>query len=425
MTSGQIKTITWLARLVVGATFIFSGFTKAIDPWGFIFKMEEYLGIWGMSQPRSLIVAAAILIPTVEFLGGVGVLTGCYRRLSLVVTSAFMAMFLPLTFYIWIKNPVSDCGCFGDAWVLSNGATFLKNVVVTALIALLWKWNMKVPTLYLRPVQWLPMTCSTFYIMIIALLGYNIQPILDFRPYPIGTNLAAAEDNINAGSEETPMFVYEKDGEERTFGPDNIPEDTTWHFVKRIEGTESTALADAEGFAIYDGDDEVTDYVIESEGDQIILVIPEPKRAELSYTLTINEIEKMAEERGIGMMALVGGDSEDVEEWMDLSMAAYPCYTSDDTTLKALARGPMALVYVRNGHILQKRSLAMIDLEQLGPDRSAPLETLLDWNPKRLLAKLTCGLIVVFVILFLVQGKHIFRHLAERLGKRTDNQEMA
>lgn len=32
----------WLARLIAGATFVVSGWAKAIDPWGFIIKVEEY-----------------------------------------------------------------------------------------------------------------------------------------------------------------------------------------------------------------------------------------------------------------------------------------------------------------------------------------------------------------------------------------------
>lgn len=424
MSGGGIKTLTWLSRIVVGATFVISGFTKAVDPWGFIFKIEEYLGVWGMSEPRSLVVAAAILIPTVEFLAGVGVLTGCYRRLSLVVSSAFMAVFLPLTFYIWMKDPVSDCGCFGDFLVLSNGATFAKNLVVTALIVVLWKWNMAVPTLYLRPVQWLPMTCSGFYIVIVAMIGYHIQPLIDFRAFPVGTDLAASE--AEGGEEETmPTFVFEREGVEKEFEADAVPEDTTWHFVRRIDASENSIKADAEGLAIYDGDEDVTDYVIEKEGDEILLIIQEPKRVELSYTLTINEIARMSEEAGIGMMALIGGDEEDVEEWMDLSMAAYPCYTVDDTTLKAMARGPMALVYLREGKILGKRSLSTVDLEVLGPERKKPLEKLVEWNPGRLLTKMTVGLLAIYVLLFLVQGKHIFRHLRSRLTKRdtVENQQ--
>jgi len=42
----------WLERLIAGATFVVSGWAKAIDPWGFIIKVEEYLTVWGMAFHR-------------------------------------------------------------------------------------------------------------------------------------------------------------------------------------------------------------------------------------------------------------------------------------------------------------------------------------------------------------------------------------
>ena len=44
------KYIVWALRIAVGATFIFSGFVKAIDPWGLIYKISEYMAVWGLPQ---------------------------------------------------------------------------------------------------------------------------------------------------------------------------------------------------------------------------------------------------------------------------------------------------------------------------------------------------------------------------------------
>ena len=130
----------WIARIIVGACFIFSGFAKADDPWGTVFKIEQYLSAWGLSEPRSLVVAAAFALAGLEFMLGVALILGIYRRIAPKGIALMMIVFLPLTAYIAITSPVDDCGCFGDAWVLSNTATFLKNVVLAALTVPLLLW---------------------------------------------------------------------------------------------------------------------------------------------------------------------------------------------------------------------------------------------------------------------------------------------
>ncbi|MDE6158079.1 MAG: hypothetical protein K2F78_08075, partial [Muribaculaceae bacterium] len=61
----------WMARLLVGATFIISGWAKAIDPWGFLLKANEYLAVWGYSLPRELVLAPCIALACVEFCTGI------------------------------------------------------------------------------------------------------------------------------------------------------------------------------------------------------------------------------------------------------------------------------------------------------------------------------------------------------------------
>ena len=42
--------IVLLLRLVVGGVFAFSGFVKAIDPWGSVYKFGEYLSVFGFEN---------------------------------------------------------------------------------------------------------------------------------------------------------------------------------------------------------------------------------------------------------------------------------------------------------------------------------------------------------------------------------------
>ena len=187
-----LKATVWALRILVGALFVFSGIVKAIDLWGFVFKLEEYLAAWGMTQPRSLVLMVAMAVSAYEAVFGFLLMCGCYKRVAPWALMASMAVMLPLTAYIAIASPVADCGCFGDFWVISNTATFLKNIVLTSALVFLIIYSPRVKTgLYKPAIQWLVGATVTLYMIIIGLYGYNIQPMLDFRPYPPGSSLVA------------------------------------------------------------------------------------------------------------------------------------------------------------------------------------------------------------------------------------------
>ena len=143
--------LVWAARIVTGVTFIVSGWAKAVDPWGFIIKVGEYLSVWHLSVPHEAIVTGCAALACIEFATGIMLATGSLKRSSAVVATAMMALMLPLTVYIAVADPVADCGCFGDLWHISNGATLAKNVVLTALAIYLLLRNRTVPGLYAAP----------------------------------------------------------------------------------------------------------------------------------------------------------------------------------------------------------------------------------------------------------------------------------
>lgn len=129
------KAIVVLCRLVVGAVFVFSGFVKGIDPWGSFYKFSEYFATFGMQGMENVALFGAFAVAVVEFVLGVSVLLGAFRRGGVLLTGMMMLVMLPLTLYLALTDVVPDCGCFGDAVVISNWATFWKNVVLTLMIA--------------------------------------------------------------------------------------------------------------------------------------------------------------------------------------------------------------------------------------------------------------------------------------------------
>lgn len=405
-----IVSSVWTARIVIGLCFIFSGFAKADDPWGTVFKIEQYLAVWDMTEPRSLVVAAAFALAAVEFLLGVAILLGIYRRIAPKGVALMMLVFLPLTAYIALTSPVDDCGCFGDAWRLSNTATFLKNVLLSALTVPLLLWNRRGITLFTPGLQWIVALLSAAYILIIAMTGYHIQPLVDFRSFPVGKDL------IDSGKQSV-IFIYSKDGKQQEFDADNLPsKDSGWSYVDRKEFSGASSpfiIEDKEG-------NDLTDEFLGDDTDRLILVIPEPQRADLASTMQINRLWRMTEDiDSVSMMALVGdSDSDDIARWQDLSMAEYPIYTSESTTLKELARGTISVVYLHKGIVTAKKSIASITNAEISrAETDMSLERLISFNSSRMLWWLTAvyaGALGIVFMAALPRRIYLFRKLREK-----------
>lgn len=400
-----IITTVWTSRILCGGAFIFSGFTKGIDPWGTIYKIEQYLAVWGSTQPRSLIVSGTFLLCAAEFLLGIALISGSYRRWAPRFALLFMLFFLSLTAYIVVYNPVSDCGCFGDALKLSNVATFVKNIVLTAMTVALLFYNKRVAAMFSTPVQWIVAIFSMIYIGAVMLAGYIAQPLIDFRDYPEGTDLLATDDD-----DSDVRVIYERNGEQKAFPVDDLPGgDSGWEYVSTEVTGETVPMLAAYNS---EGDDVLLDEIPE-HGDALLIVIPELIRADVSMTMYLNRLYAKAHENGINVFAITGeADDRRVETWRDLSMAEYPIYFGEDTQLKNLARGEVSLVYVKDGIINEKVSLSLISngviQEMERGERN--IEDVVNFNQQRLLSWLTRSYIVLLAVLLLLS-------LLSRYGK--------
>ena len=117
------KVIAEVCRLLLGVVFIFSGTVKAVDPMGGAIKIGDYLTSFGLDKLQPFTVLISFNLSALEFMLGVCMLLGVYRRYTTFLTLLMMSFMTPLTLYLAIFNPVSDCGCFGDALVISNWQT--------------------------------------------------------------------------------------------------------------------------------------------------------------------------------------------------------------------------------------------------------------------------------------------------------------
>lgn len=350
--------IVWILRVIVGATFIISGTAKLIDLWGFIYKIEQYFQIWGIPPLRSIVFMVSLCISSFEFLAGLFLATGSYKKSCSLALFLFMALgMLPLSLYIFIANPVEDCGCFGDFLIISNGETFIKNLFLTLALIYLVKNNAIASGIYHRYLQWIQLTIGISYTLLIGLIGYNTQPLIDFRGYKTGTPIINDDYVFDNGNFE---YIYEKNGKQHSFYENNLP-DSSWTFVKRITLTQEIPTQESELVILSPDDEDITTDVIHEEGEQLLLLIPEVYRADISYTYLINELYQFITSRGGDMVGLIAANDTGIEYWQDISMAEYDIYQVEDTDIKELARGHISLVYLIDGIIVWKRTLSSID----------------------------------------------------------------
>lgn len=117
--SRAFKLLANVCRLILACTFIVSGFSKVIDPWGTAMKVNEYLSIYGMESLQGASMAFSIWLCGAEMMMGCMLLFKVRIRLISIFAVLSMLFFTALTLLSATVIPVEDCGCFGEALKLT------------------------------------------------------------------------------------------------------------------------------------------------------------------------------------------------------------------------------------------------------------------------------------------------------------------
>lgn len=355
------KYIILICRILVGATFIFSGFVKAVDPVGSQIKISEYLIVYGLDWMVPLALIVGILLCAIEFILGASLLFGV--KAKFITTSAFilMAIFTIQTLFSAIKNPVTDCGCFGDALKLTNWNTFYKNVVliILALILLLsWKG---IKPLFSKFPEWSVVGIAALLILFVAINSYRFLPMIDFLPYKTGKDIKQ-QMIIPEGA---PRNVYKtvliyrnkKSKEAKEFSDNNIPNDTVWEWIEtKNELIKKGYEPPIHDFSIskLNGED-MTQNFLDEEGYRILIVQEQLKnslpRGQKKLNLLVSQLMKDKEVR---VWALTSSVESDIRKYSDQNKVNYPFYNTDQTTLKTIIRSNPGVLLLKNNVILKK-----------------------------------------------------------------------
>ncbi|MDP4269478.1 MAG: DoxX family protein [Bacteroidota bacterium] len=354
------KILQIVSRLIIGATFIFSGFVKMIDPVGTSIKFQDYFEAMhlGFLVPNALVFA--ILLACVEFLLGVNVLLALSPRHTSWYVLIFMSFMTLLTLYLALGNPVSDCGCFGDAVKLTNWQTFGKNIVLMAF-TLFYFYNRKnIPYLYHEHFHWLPSLITFVFGVAVVLHCYFHLPIIDFLPYKLGTNIQKGmEIPVGAAADvyET-TFIYQKGGEKKEFTLQNYPaNDTTWHFVEQKSVLKTKGYEPPiHDFSLLDkttGED-ITDVVLQDTSFTFLLISPKLEKAVDAHIDQINNIYDYSQDKGYKFYCMTSSVNSEIENWINATGAEYPFTLTDETALKTIIRANPGMVLLKNGTVVGK-----------------------------------------------------------------------
>ena len=351
-----------LCRMALALTFILSGYVKAIDPLGTQYKLNDYAAAMHLSEyiPDWLTLTGAIALAMTEFALGIFMLFAIRRHLVSRLMTAMMVMMTLITVWIFIANPVKDCGCFGDAIKLTNGETLLKNIVLLAAAIVTAMRPLDMARLISKSNQWIVTNYTLVYIVCTSLYCLYALPTFDFRPYHIGADIKKGME-IPEGAEQPEFettFILKKNGQTREFTLDNYP-DSTWEFVdSKTVQTRQGYEPPIHDFSLTDtktGED-ITDNVLSHKGYTFLLISRSLAYADDSNFGDIDQIYEYASGHNIPFYCVTASTDDDINRWRDLTGAEYPFCNADETTLKTIIRSNPGLLLLKDATVIGKWS---------------------------------------------------------------------
>lgn len=345
-----MKIIRAICRFAFGILFVLSGFLKAIDPVGTALKFKEYFGAFHLDFLDFLAAPSGIVLTTAEFLVGVAILKGLRIQLFSKIALGFISFFTLLTLWIAIANPVSDCGCFGEALHLSNTDTFIKNIFLLVAALVVFFQRKKFLPIAQPKVEWGYL--SLYGVLLLSLQIYTLGniPQIDFGIYKPGTDLIASQQWMQEREYET-VLVYSKDGEEKEFTLDNLP-DSTWTFVDArsilVSGAAEDASSnltfiDAQGNPSGDG-------ILDPDGPVFLVSVYNAGRLDTVDVSAIAALADTLQQKGVKLYIVSSNSAEQTEELFAGQQILY----SDYKAVISLNRSNGGLTYINDGIVVKK-----------------------------------------------------------------------
>ncbi|BDF53076.1 MULTISPECIES: BT_3928 family protein [Butyricimonas] len=351
-----------LCRIIVGIVFIYSGFVKGIDPLGSDYKFTDYFNAFGMGWMNATTLFFSFALSLAEFLIGIALLFNLWVSRMAWGALLFMAFFTPLTLVLALTNPVSDCGCFGDAMILTNWQTFWKNIILLLLAIMIFVYRKEYKSSLSFMGQFSFLSLAGAGMLCLSIYCYRHLPVLDFRPYAVGKNITEGM-RLPEGAEPdqyevTLKYKNKQTGEVRSFTEENYP----WQDTLNWEYESSSERLVKKGYItpIHDLVIEhptlgnITEEILEDDNHTILAVAYNLNQSATQYQPAINRLAEYAREKGIRFYGLTSSSERDIEAYKKRNHVPYEFCTADEIQLKTMIRSNPGVIILREGTILDK-----------------------------------------------------------------------
>ncbi|HMG83198.1 MAG TPA: BT_3928 family protein [Ferruginibacter sp.] len=364
-----MKLVVNIARVIVGVLFIFSGLIKAVDPLGLAYKTQEFFEAWGdgggwmqavMNSLHDFALGFSIIMIALEVLAGVALLIGWRKNIAVWVIFYMTLFYTFLTAYSLFTGKIRECGCFGNCFPITDLQTFIKNLVLLALIIIII-----VGIKYINP---LFQAMSNFgivaltIVVVVFLQSYVLEhlPLIDCLPYKVGNNILELRKMPADATFDTfaYSFVYKKGSETKEFTTAALP-DSTWQFVEQkkvLVEKGNGKLPAINDFSLTDRDgNDSTEAILSQNGKYYLFFINTFDKRSIYYWLNgFVNLRKKAKADGENLY-VVTSDNEKVDSFLNVKKKYnVPVYTCDMTAIKTAARTRPTL-FLMNGPVVEKK----------------------------------------------------------------------
>ena len=362
-----MKILVNAARVLVGVLFIISGLVKANDPLGLSYKMQEFFDVWAqnssltgmMNWLNNYALPFSIIMITMEIVLGVGILLGIWKKFFIILLLLLIIFFSFLTGYAVLSGKIATCGCFGDCIPLTAVQSFIKDLVLLALILFIF-FGAK----YIKPVL---TTGADFIILVISVLivlGFQWfvlrhMPVVDCLPFKKGNNLIDLRKMpANAIADKKDFkFFYKKAGKEQEFSKNKLP-DSTWEFVRRedviVEKGKNNEPPIKDFYLTTLSGADSTDAVLNTPGEYYLFFLKDLSKGTDYWLDNFTAIYRFAKSKNTPLLIVASQATAAQQFFNEMNTFAVPVLSLDATALKTAARTNPELYLMKGPEVVNK-----------------------------------------------------------------------
>ncbi len=358
-----------LSRIIVGLLFVFSGLVKANDPLGLSYKMQEFFEVWGIHSLNDYTLMFALVMNTFEIVAGVAVLLAWRMRFFSWMLLLLIIFFTFLTGYALLSGKIKTCGCFGDCIPLTALQSFIKDLILFALILFIFTYRRAILPYLSSGTNGGIVLLTMFACIVLQWYVLKHLPIVDCLPYKTGNNILQQMKTPEGSVPDSFAinFKYKKDGQIVQFDMDHFPDDfndTTYEYIDRTQvlvrpGTGKAAITDFNLTSLSGTD--TTQSILSQNNEYVLCFLKDLKSAKVGWQNDLPVVLAACEKKRIPFYIVTAAATIVVpyfEQLKNVRLKNITFVKADATVIKTVARENPTYIIMSQANILAKYAAA-------------------------------------------------------------------